>query len=293
MLTPSSGSPLEEPDLVSRADTALSKLWIVEPSCLVPRRELDQLSERVSNTILEARVPSTRRLYGQKWQVFSSWCLARRLDPCSCDVSHVLTFLQELLDKGRVPSTLKVYVAAIAANHSLKAGRSLGRNHFIVKFLKGAQRLNPPRPQMIPSWDLSTVLRALKGSPFEPLTSADLRPLSLKMALTGTVSQCLMSGVWDNRLKSCLETETWLPFWCSALQKSEQLFVCFGGRQKGLLVSKQRLFHWIVDVIVLGYAAVGLQCPIGVRAHSTRGMASSWVLSSGISIDKICAATGW
>ncbi|KAL0195051.1 hypothetical protein M9458_008623, partial [Cirrhinus mrigala] len=43
----------------------------VEPSCLVPRRELDQLSERVSNTILEARASSIRRLYGQKWQVFS------------------------------------------------------------------------------------------------------------------------------------------------------------------------------------------------------------------------------
>lgn len=52
----------------------------------------------------------------------------------------------------------------------------------------------------------------------------------------------------------------------------EQLFVCFGGHAKGLQVTKQRLSHWIVDVIVLAYASLGLQCPIGVRVYSTRKM---------------------
>ncbi len=51
---------------------------------------------------------------------------------------------------------------------------------------------------------------------------------------------------------------------------SEQLFVCFGGRTKGLPVSKQRLSHWIVDAIALAYSSKGAKCPIGVRAHSTR-----------------------
>ena len=76
-------------------------------------------------------------------------------------------------------------------------------------------------------------------------------------------------------------------------RQSEQLFVCFGGHQKGLRVTKQRLSRWIVDAIALAYASEGLECPIGVRAHSTRGMASSWAWSSGISIGEICAATGW
>ncbi|KAL0181255.1 hypothetical protein M9458_023661, partial [Cirrhinus mrigala] len=34
---------------------------------------------------------------------------------------------------------------------------------------------------------------------------------------------------------------------------SEQLFVCFGGQQKGNAVSKQRLAHWVVDAITLAY----------------------------------------
>ncbi len=44
-------------------------------------------------------------------------------------------------------STLKVYVAAIAVNHSLEAGRTIGRIDLVIKFLRGARRLNPPRPK--------------------------------------------------------------------------------------------------------------------------------------------------
>ncbi len=78
-----------------------------------------------------------------------------------------------------------------------------------------------------------------------------------------------------------------------SFRQSEQLFVCFGGRSKGLPVTKQRLSHWIVEAIALAYASAGVQCLIGVRAHSMRGMASSWAWSSEISIGEICAAAGW
>ncbi|KAI2645216.1 DNA polymerase II large subunit [Labeo rohita] len=44
-------------------------------------------------------------------------------------------------------------------------------------------RLNPPRPLTIPTWDHTTVLRALKGPPFEQLLGSDLRPLTFKPAL--------------------------------------------------------------------------------------------------------------
>ncbi len=43
--------------------------------------------------------------------------------------------------------------------------------------------MNPPHPRTVPPWDLTTVLRALKGPPFEPLQSSSLRVLSLKTAL--------------------------------------------------------------------------------------------------------------
>ncbi len=41
----------------------------------------------------------------------------------------------------------------IAANHDPVEGKSLGKHDWVVRFLRGARRLNPPRPPSIPSWD--------------------------------------------------------------------------------------------------------------------------------------------
>ncbi len=60
-----------------------------------------------------------------------------------------------------------------------------------------------------------------------------------------------------------------------SVRSSEQLFVCHGGQQKGKAVSKQRLAHWIVEAVALAYQSQGEPCPLGVRAHSTRSVASS------------------
>lgn len=74
-------------------------------------------------------------------------------------------------------------MAAMAVYHAPVARQSLGRNNLVVRFLKGARRLNPPHPFTIPTWDLSKVLRAPKGPPFKLLQSAAVWPLSLKAAL--------------------------------------------------------------------------------------------------------------
>jgi hypothetical protein len=58
----------------------------------------------------------------------------------------------------------------------------------------------------------------------------------------------------------------------AAFRRSGQLFVSFGGRSKGLAASKHSLSRWIVDAISLAYTSKSLRCPLGVRAHSTRGM---------------------
>ncbi|XDV51168.1 hypothetical protein PO909_020095 [Leuciscus waleckii] len=74
---------------------------------------------------------------------------------------------------------------------------------------------------------------------------------------------------------------------------SDQLFVCYGGKLKGKALSKQRLSHWIVDAIALAYQQQGRPCPLGVTAHSTRSVASSWALAHGASLTDICRAAGW
>ncbi len=150
---------------------------------LAARREPISLPEQVLNTISEARAPSTRRLYALKYSVFSTWCLDRSENTSTSELAVVLSFLQELLDKGRSHSTLRVFVAAIAAFHAPIAGQSVGRDNSVVCFLRGAKRLNPPRPLTVPTWEVPTVLRALKGLSFEPLQPTNLRSLSLKTSL--------------------------------------------------------------------------------------------------------------
>ncbi len=81
------------------------------------------------------------------------------------------------------PSTLKVYVAAFVTHYDAVDGRSLGKHDLIVRFLKGARRMNPSRSPLMPSWDLSIVLAGLQRGPFEPLDSVELIFLSAKTAL--------------------------------------------------------------------------------------------------------------
>ncbi len=75
-----------------------------------------------------------------KWSLFANWCSSRREDPRRCTIGVMLSFLQERLERRLSPSTLKVYVAAIAA-HSRCSGRPVpGKaNDLIVRFLRGAR----------------------------------------------------------------------------------------------------------------------------------------------------------
>ena len=71
------------------------------------------------------------------------------------------------------------------------------------------------------------------------------------------------------------------------------LFVCYGARQLGHPVSKQRVSHWLVDTIAQAYAGRGFLVPEGLVAHSTRSMATSWAALKWVSLADICAAASW
>ncbi len=76
-------------------------------------------------------------------------------------------------------------------------------------------------------------------------------------------------------------------------RKSDQLFVYYGPYKKGIPADKQTLSRWIVDAITTYYGSSDLPSPLGVRAHSTRGMAASKALLSSVPMHDICDAAGW
>ncbi|KAI2656717.1 ORF V: Enzymatic polyprotein [Labeo rohita] len=198
------------------------------------------------------------------------------------------------LERRLSPSTLKVYVAAISAHHNPIEGKSVGKHDLVIRFLRGARRLNLPRPPSGPSWDLSLVLTALRQAPFEPLHSVELKFLSMKtLLLLGLHQEGRGPGPGVELALLCPVRALRLYVdRTQSFRTSDQLFVCFGGRQKGNAVSKQRMAHWIVDAITLAYQAQGVPCPLRLRAHSTRSVASSWALARGASLTDICRAAG-
>ncbi len=205
--------------------------------------------------------------------------------------------------------------------------------------------MNPSRPPLVPSWDLSIVLAGLQRGPFEPLDTVRQKFLSLKTAhLTVLTSlkrvgdlqafsvseECLVfepgyshvvlrprpgyvpkvpttpfrDQVVNLQALPLEEADPALALLCPvralrlyvdrtrSVRSSEQLFVCHGGQQKGKAVPKQRLAHWIVEAVALAYQSQDEPCPLGVRAHSIRSVASSHALAHGASLADICRAAG-
>ncbi len=298
-----------------------------------PRAVMNVLPVEVQETIASARAPATRKLYSSKWGVFESWCLARAIDPVNCPVGPVLEFLQERLTAGAAATTLRVYVAAIAAQRELDE-IPLGRHRMVSAFMRGVRRFRPGRPTAVPSWDLSVDLEGLVTAPFEPLESASERILTLKvtllLALTSlkrvgdlqafSVSEIYMDfalglvkvtlrprpGYIPKVLSTSFRSQVVTlhsfhppPFTSSederlhmlcpvralklyvdryeVWRKSSQLLVCFGAGHRGFATSKQRISHWVRDAISLAYEVRNLPSPLSLRAHSTRGVASSQV----------------
>ncbi len=78
-----------------------------------------------------------------------------------------------------------------------------------------------------------------------------------------------------------------------AHRTTDQLFVCYKPNCLGKPVTRTRLSHWVVDAIRQAYKMAGRPAPAGVRAHSTRGLATSWALWWDTPLSEICTAASW
>ncbi len=109
---------------------------------------------------------------------------------------HVIYVNLSARDAGqRVHSFHAQSVCGTLCSESRTRGWPVSQN----KFLKGAS---------MPTWDLSIVLRALRGSSFEPLQSADLRPLSFKTTLLLALASVKRVG----DLQTLSVSASWLDF---------------------------------------------------------------------------------
>ena len=138
-------------------------------------------SEKVVDTMLQARKKSTQSCYDAGWLRFSRWCHQRAIDPTLATVPIICDFLQSLLDDGFQYTTLTGYVSAISLAHSEFSQGSLGQVREISQFLKVFLELRPPVKTLVPRWDLSIVLKAFMEFPYEPADAASLQAWTWKI----------------------------------------------------------------------------------------------------------------
>ena len=100
----------------------------------------------------------------------------------------------------------------------------------------------------------------------------------------------------EERRLHCLCPVRALRVYCqrtSAERATNQLFVSYGNSRQRKAVARPTLSRWIVDAIKMAYTSSNVEVPEGLKAHSTRGVASSWAVSRGASLQEICTAANW
>ncbi len=79
----------------------------VEPSC-VAATGLSDKAQRIAVSRLRHAHGSVstlyKCLYALEWGVFVKWCGQAHIDPATCTISDVLSFLQYRLDSGSLPN---------------------------------------------------------------------------------------------------------------------------------------------------------------------------------------------
>ncbi|XP_045545921.1 uncharacterized protein [Salmo salar] len=152
------------------------------------------LQEGVMYTMQSARAPATTAAYQLRWRLFCSWCTGIEVVPESCGVQYVLQYLQSCLDEGLAASSLRGYLAAISTRHVGWMDMPVGHYPLVSRFMKGVRRLCPSRTRSMANWDLDVVLAALAKPPFEPLESASLKHLSMKVGFLVAITSMKRVG---------------------------------------------------------------------------------------------------
>ena len=280
------------------------------------------------------------------WGWFDEYCAARNLDPFEVDVGSILDFVEGCRSERRwTYSTVKLCVSAISIFREKFEGGTVFTHPHVDQYLKGAKKLSEKNVSKADTWDVALVLRALEKAPFEPLTSADMRFVSCKLAvllaLTTAARGCEITAltnvgmVFSGDLKVTLfpdpsfvpktvsvltrrapvvihafypspvtGEEKRLHLSCpvralriylqrtAAIRRSSRLLLTWGGNTPGSALSTQRLAHWLVDGITEAYTRSGKPAP-KLKAHSTRGTATSVAVLSGVDWEVVRQTAAW
>ena len=138
-------------------------------------------SRKVAERMSRPQKQSSIAVYQSKWQVFCNWCNRRSLDPCKASIQQLADFFLHLHEDLKLAhETIVGYRAALGhilrLTNDIDLGNDQDISHLLANFARDIRSIKP----RIPTWNLAFVLHALREKPFEPLSKASLKLLTLK-----------------------------------------------------------------------------------------------------------------
>ena len=150
-------------------------------------------SKRVAQQVSLARRLSSLAGYQAKWLVFRRWCRSEGHSISRPSLTKIADFLLWLRRSRRLSvSTVMGYRSMLSAVFK-SILLEISTSPVLHDLLRSFQVEAPVREVRPPSWDLPKVLKFLRSSPFEPLSTASFRDITRKALFFNCISYCKAS----------------------------------------------------------------------------------------------------
>ena len=171
-------TPPERPSRPSEDPSHVPQTTLSRVSCLRGHYQAMGIPDNVTEILLSASRPSTRKTYQSAW---SGWCFKRKLDPLSAPLTDILLFLTEYFNSGAAYCSVNVARSAISTSHTKLNGLPVGQNPLVIQLLKGMFNNRPPKPRYSHTWEVSSMTKYLAS--LGSNRSLSLKQLSWKLAM--------------------------------------------------------------------------------------------------------------
>ena len=97
----------------------------------------EDLSDKTTNLLESSQKPGTLHSYKTGWQMWSSWCLSRKVAPVSAAVNWGLESSSNLFSEGLEYRCINGYRSAISTYHEKAEGIPIGQHPEVCQLLSG------------------------------------------------------------------------------------------------------------------------------------------------------------
>ncbi|CAG8679794.1 2612_t:CDS:2, partial [Dentiscutata heterogama] len=143
---------------VTHTSNSQPQMESLHSTCLRESLQEQGYSEQVFELASKALDPIASSTVSSNIRIWQNWCKEKSLNPISCGINEITSFLHYQLSIGKAYNTIAGYRTAISEIHQKIDGTKIGSHPIIVRIMKGIWASNPPLP---PLDDVSDIVPSL------------------------------------------------------------------------------------------------------------------------------------